>query len=472
MTDPIIVLGAGCTGLSAAWKLARLGHPVLLLEKNERVGGLAGGVHINGNIYEYGPHIFHTTDPEILADIRGIMGDELFTFHKTASVKFQGKYFKFPLAIREVLLKLPLPTVLHAGLSFAWHYVLGFVEHPKVETTETLLRRYYGKVLYEIFFKSYIEHVWGVRAAEFSPAFARQRIPRLNFVDIWDKLVTAVKKRLGPHRVNTEDYVERVEGDNYTTRAGFSLITQRMADKVVELGGELQLGARVTALARTDSRITAVEYEQGGRRIRRECAGVINTVPINDAALMLQPPADQPVRDAAAQLRYRALVFVGVHVRRPRVLLASFMYFREHSFNRISDLALLGFHVDPPGSTLLVAEISCSTEDRAWKDEEYAQQVVLDDLIREELITREDVIDANVFRAEHAYPMYLLNFEGHLATLLDWAATMANFETAGRQGRFAYVNTHIAMKMGDEAVDRLLQKIDPAPQPAGAETHV
>jgi protoporphyrinogen oxidase len=461
MTDPIIVLGAGCSGLAAAWRLARNGRPTLLLEKYERVGGLAGGVHLNGNIYEYGPHIFHTKDSEILTDIRGIMGDELFTFHKTASVKFRGQYFRFPLAIREVLFKLPLPTVIHAGLSFAWHATFGRLDKPKVENTETLLRRYYGTVLYEIFFKTYIEHVWGVKATEFSPAFARQRIPRLNFVDVWDQLVTAVQKRFGPRQVNTEDFVERVEGDNYTTHVGFSLITQRMAEKVVELGGELELGARVVALEREDHRITAVEYEQHGQRYRRACAGVISTVPINEAALMLRPPADEAVRHAAAQLRYRALVFIGVHVRKPRVLAASFMYFREYTFNRISDLAQLGFHVEPEGSTLLVAEISCDTRDRAWQDDAYAEEVVIDDLIHEGLFTREEVLDVQVFRAEHAYPMYLLGYEEHLATLLEWAAQLANFETAGRQGRFAYVNTHIAMKMGYEAVNRLTAKLAP-----------
>jgi protoporphyrinogen oxidase len=164
--------------------------------------------------------------------------------------------------------------------------------------------------------------------------------------------------------------------------------------------------------------------------------------------------------ESARALKFRALVFVGLLVRRASVLPSSFMYFRQHSFNRISDLAQFGFHITPDGSTMLVAEISCDVNDRPWTDEEFAKRAVLDDLVAEKLLTREQVIEMHVFRAQHAYPIYALNYEDHLARLLKAFADMANAETAGRQGRFAYINTHIAMKMGYEAADRLGAKLN------------
>ena len=77
-------------------------------------------------------------------------------------------------------------------------------------------------------------------------------------------------------------------------------------------------------------------------------------------------------------------------------------------------------------------------------------------------LTQDQVAEMHVFRAQHAYPIYTLHYEKHLAIALQAISAMQNMETAGRQGRFAYINTHIAMKMGYEAADRLLAKLGDA----------
>ena len=105
---PVVVLGAGCAGLSAARRLREAGRPVLLVEAEDHVGGLAGGVRLGGDVYEYGPHIFHTTDARILADVKALMGPDLLPYERTIEIKFLGNYFKFPLSIKDVLFKLPL----------------------------------------------------------------------------------------------------------------------------------------------------------------------------------------------------------------------------------------------------------------------------------------------------------------------------------------------------------------------------
>jgi protoporphyrinogen oxidase len=460
-TLPIAILGGGCAGLAAGVRLAKRGRRVVVFEADDHVGGLAGGVHIGGNTYEYGPHIFHTTDPEILADIKSLVGAELLPYERTIRIRFLGNYFQFPLSVKDVLLKLPVPTVIHAGFSFLWHFTKGFFVRPKEETSETLLTRYYGRVLYEIFFKSYIVRVWGLSPAEFSPAFARERIPRLSLLSVLDKVWSAIKSRMG-HQIRTEGYVEKVEGHLYTTHRGFSLITERMAEGLRALGGEVRLGARVKALHRDGDRVSAVDVEEGGTVRRVPCAGIVNTLPLNETVRSLTPPLPDDVLRAADALRYRALVFVGIVVRRPRVLPASFVYFREHSFNRISDLSQFGFEIKPPGSTIVVAEIACNVKDDYWKDDALAKRDVVADLLREGLVRQEEILEVHVFRSAHAYPVYSLHYETHRQTLLSALEKTANLETAGRQGRFSYINTHVAMKMGYEAADRLVAKLEVA----------
>jgi protoporphyrinogen oxidase len=460
---PVVVLGAGCAGLAAARRLREAGRPVLLVEAEDHVGGLAGGVRLGGDVYEYGPHIFHTTDAKILADVKSLMGPDLLPYRRTIEIKFLGNYFKFPLAVKDVLFKLPLTTVVRAAFSFAWHFVRGALVAPEVENSETILQRYYGNVLYKIFFKDYIERVWGVSPAQFSPSFAKERIPRFNILEFIDKAAAAFKRRFSRGAaLKTEGYVEKVEGELWTTKRGFSMICDRMAEDAVKKGARLMLSARVVGLKREGSRVVGVEVESGGRRETVACSGIVNTLAINEAAKLFTPALGAEAALAASALRFRAIVFVGLKVRRPKVLRASFMYFREHSFNRITDLAHFGFHMDPPGTTLLVGEIACDPSDAVWSDEAAAVKAVVDDLAREDIIAPSEVVSTTVFRTRHAQPMYLLGYEAALKTLLDAFAALDNAETAGRQGRFQYVNTHVALKMGSDDADRLDRRLGPA----------
>ena len=444
---PVVVLGAGCAGLAAARRLREKGIPTVLIEAEDRVGGLAGGIRLGRDVYEYGPHIFHTTDARVMADVKALMGAELIPYKRTISIKFLGGYFKFPLSIPDVLMKLPLTTVVHAGASFAYHFTKGLLVRPARENSETVLRRYYGDVLYRIFFKDYIERVWGVSPADFSPSFARERIPRFS--------ILAALDRFSP---KTAGYVEKVEGELWTTKHGFSLICERMAEDFVKKGGELRLSTRASKLSREGGRVVAVDVERGGETRRLACAGVVNTLAITDAARMFSPALDADALDAASRLRFRAVVFVGLKIRKPRALRASFMYFREHSFNRITDFAHFGFELDP-GTTLLLAEIACDEKDAFWRDEAAAVAAVVSDLVREKIVERGEISETHVFRARHAYPMYTLGYERALETLLGAFGALENVETAGRQGRFQYVNTHIAMRMGFDAADALERKL-------------
>lgn len=421
------------------------------------MGGLAGGIIFDGNVYEHGPHIFHTTDQEILSDIKALMGPDLLPLKHTVSIKFLGNYFKYPLSMKDVLRKLPPTTVLHAAASLAYRFVEGTVRKPEVETSETVLRRLYGDVLYKLFFEDYITRVWGIPPSEFSPAFARERIPRFNFLKSMEQVSKFLngKIKAATGAMKTRGYVEKLEGPLYTTKRGFSMITERMADRLQEGGQEIRLDTEVVAVERDGNRIKAVAVERQGRRESIPCAAVINTLPINLAAKMITPSLGSEVEKAASSLRFRALVFVGVHVRRPKALPASLMYFREHAFNRITDLAHFSFHIEPAGSTLLIAESACDPKDRFWTDEEASKQAVINDLVRENIVRRDEIIAAHVFKARHGHPMYTLHYEKALAALLEAFAKLDNLETAGRQGRFQYINTHVAMKMGYEAADRL-----------------
>ena len=456
MDKKIAILGAGPAGLAAAWSMAKKGNKVFLFERKEHVGGLGGGVALDGNIYDYGPHIFHSADQKILDDVKSIAGDEMFTVKKPILIKFMGTYFKYPLSIKDVLLKLPLITIMRAAFSFLWWNIRYALIKPRTETSETILVRSYGKVLYEIFFKSYIEHVWGMPPSDFSPKFAEQRIPRLSALSFLYKIVN-ISRKFFHKNVSTENYVENMEGNIYSTKRGFLAIAERMAHKIKDLGGVIYASAEVRGVVKQNNGSFVIEANRPDSEI--EFDGVISTLPLNELAKMLSPTMDESALKASEQINFRALTFVGLLISKDRVLPASILYFRERSFNRITDLSYFGMVVRPKGHTIVIAEVTCGKSDPFWKDEQYASKTVIDEILKEGLVTRDMIKQSHVFKYEHAYPIYKFGFEKAIDKVVEGIGTYKNLETAGRQGLFKYVNTHIAMKMGYEAAESLESKL-------------
>ena len=457
MNKKTYILGGGSAGLAAGWRLSKKGKAAEIIELSNRPGGLAGGVEINGNIYEYGPHLFHTTDTEILNDVKSLMGQDLMVFHRTVKVKFMGKLFDFPLSVTDVISKLPLKTVASSFFSLVFYSIRSMLVKPKVENTETVLLGNYGKILYEIFFKSYIEQVWGIPPANFSPDFARQRIPRMNFLEIMERFVKYFS-RSKTEKMDTEQFVEKTEGDIFTTRRGFSMIAERIMSQIESLGGTVRLNTSAKQLNIADNRIESIKTSIGKIEEIVECDHVISTLPLGVLVKLAYPAPPKEVQEAAARLKYRATVFVGTVVRRKPVLPASFMYYREISFNRIMDLGYFGIDINPEDATILIAEVNCETSDFIWIEENHAKEMVINDLVKEGLLDKNEILETHVFKAPHAYPIYLLNYEKDLKVLFDWVDSIKNLQTIGRQGRFQYINSHVAMKMGYNAADAIISE--------------
>lgn len=450
----IAVLGAGCAGLAAAMRLSKKGYRVFIFEQNANVGGLGRAEKKNGNIYEHGPHLFHTTDQEIFADIKAIAGGDIFPVKKTILIKFLGDYFAYPLSFRDVISKLPKKTIARAFFSFLFYKIKASVFIRKEKNSETELLRNYGKVVYDIFFKDYIKRVWGIRPSEFSPKFAQQRVPRLSLSGLFLKFHPGRKLN-----TSTADFVENTEGESYSTKKGFSVIAEKMLQEIEKCGGVIYRESEVVKLRRQENGKFKVGINSSKLQNNQEFEGVVSTIPINNLVGLLEPVMSTDARRSAGRLKFRPVVFVGLLVARKKVLPASILYFRELSFNRIIDLSYFGIEANPKDYTQLVAEITCSKDERFWTDDKHASESVIKELEAEGLIERNMIKDAHVFRAEYGYPVYTLGFEDSLKEIMGELDSYGNIKTAGRQGLFRYVNIHIAIKMGYEAADALEEKI-------------
>ena len=106
---PVVVIGAGPAGLGGAYRLAQRGFDVTVIERDAAVGGNAGSFDVAGLRVDFGSHRLHPScAPEILSDIRGMLGDALLDRPRHGRIRIQGRWVHFPLKPADLIAHLPL----------------------------------------------------------------------------------------------------------------------------------------------------------------------------------------------------------------------------------------------------------------------------------------------------------------------------------------------------------------------------
>ena len=116
-----------------------------------------------------------------------------------------------------------------------------------------------------------------------------------------------------------------------------------------------------------------------------------------------------------------------------------------------------GVKISPEGATILIAQITGQPDSPLWGNDQRTSDLVIAELVEEGLIAKSDLLKTNVFKTEHGYPIYRVGYEKHLESMISHIKKYQNLFSIGRQGRFAYINTHVAMKMGYDTA-REIQK--------------
>jgi protoporphyrinogen oxidase len=456
----VAVLGAGVCGLYAARVLAEAGLRVTVLDQFEVVGGLAAGQAHNGNFYDLGVHQLHAFDHEVFADVAELMGDRLIPVAKCAKIRYGDGYRRYPLEFTDLLTGIPPWTLANGVVGLGVQSVRNRVAARPARNAEEALIQLYGRPLYGYFFRDFTHRYWGMPASSLSPSFVRTKMPRLSAVDV-------VRRGLG--RLGLADPSDGVVESAlaretlYYSPTGSRELPLTLAAFVRAHGGEVWLDSPVVGVAVDADRVQAVRYRQAGEERELACDYVISTLPLPALVRAIDPPSPPEVLAAADQLKYKAVTVFGLLVRRPQVLDAQSIYFRERIFHRVAEPKRCGLVVTPPDYTILLVETTCDVGDDRWRGGEATRRRISDDLAAEGLIDAADIVETHVMRAEHAYPVFELGFEPYRDRLLDCVAGYHNLWSTGRQGAFAYPNLHQVMRMGATAAGEVLDQLGVRP---------
>ncbi len=432
----LVILGAGPAGLAAAWRAASKGLDVVVLERSERVGGMAASLDVAGMRVDRGSHRLHPATPRrILEDLRGLLGQDLQTRRRNSRLRIGGQLVGFPLRAGELATTLP-PSML-AGV--ARDAVTSPLRRSRADTYADVLRVGLGPTLYDALYAPYAEKLWGLPGQRISGDQARKRVTADTPWKVAGRVLRS-RQREGQGRTF------------YYPRRGFGQIVDVLADVAVAAGARIKTGAEVDRLlVRSDC---AVADTVDGQEVLARRA--FSTIPLPVLARITSPGAPLSAVEAAGRLTFRAMVLVYVvHAGgRWSPYDAHYIPGPETPVTRLSEPANYRDSADDPQDlSVLCAEIPCQAGDVVWSasDDELADLV--DEALASTGLPPLQHAGVHVERAANVYPVYATGYEWHLAGLDAWARTLPTVTSFGRLGLFAHDNTHHALTMAYDAVD-------------------
>ena len=450
MAEPhVVILGAGPAGVGAAYQLRRQAKArVTVLEQQPEVGGNAGSFDGGGQRLDYGSHRLHPAcDPAILADVRRLLGEDLLDRPRHGRIRLRGKWIHFPLTPIDLVLRLDPGFALGTARDAARKLLRrsGTTE----DTFAGVLIANLGPTICQDFYFPYARKIWGCDPRELSAIQARRRVSAGSFTKLVRKVLNSVPGFKPPG-----------SGRFYYPRHGYGQISEAYAEAARDLGATLHLGHPVTSITQpgAPSKPWVVEASRDASILTVNADYLWSTIPIPVLARLMNPPAPRAVLEAAATLRFRAMILVYLELPVDRFTEFDAHYFpgSDTRMTRMSEPKNYAALEEPRGQTTLCAELPCAVTDECWgMDEASLGNLIAVDLKRADIPLPAAPSRVHVRRLRQAYPIYLAGYERAFEVLDQWVSSLPNMLSYGRQGLFAHDNTHHALAMAYAAVDCL-----------------
>ncbi|MDD4857769.1 MAG: FAD-dependent oxidoreductase [Candidatus Krumholzibacteria bacterium] len=464
----VVIVGAGLTGLGAAWELSENGIPPIVIERMPRVGGMAGSIERDGYIFDLGIHGLFPSQKgnEAIVDrMRSLLGDELIPVKKRTAIFFNERYVNYPLRFNDMFRALDWDQMIRCFLDFSKTRIRRRLGHKMDEESfEGWIKSHFGGALYNIYFGPYAKKVWGVSCSRLSSS---QLLRRVTTVSLWDIAKKATRRLVGLSTEGKSEYSQQPQIFYYGQR-GAKVMAEKIKDVVERNGGTFLLAHDVERINLTpDNRVASVSVRDGsGAEKIIECDYLISTMSLPRLVRSFNPLLPRETLAASNELRYRAILFINLMLARPRVYEAQWVYYSDGKtlFNRINEYPNLGSpHFAPEGKTSLSIEVTCFEGDDGWNrpPEELVKQCV-SDLQELDLIREEEIEGYFVTKLPNVYPLFELDTERHLARTMESLSRIGNCSTIGRQGRFMYMNMDEALLEGITECARVRNALESA----------
>jgi protoporphyrinogen oxidase len=438
----VVIVGAGPAGLTAAYDLTKHDLRPIVLEKRNIVGGLARTESYKGFYFDMGGHRFFTKVPEVKRMWHEVLGKDFLLRPRLSRIYYKKKFFYYPLKPFNALTGLGLFESLLIIWSCVWWYLF---PHRKEDTFEQWVTNRFGKRLFQTFFKSYTEKVWGIPCSELKADWAAQRIKDLS-------LKTALLNMFLKPKKTIKSLIEEFE----YPRLGPGMMWNTVKERIETRGATVRMEADVAAITRKGNLIDSVIIATNGHREVIQGTHFISSMPVTEFIKKLDPSPPPDVLQAAEKIHYRDFLTVCLIVNKPELFPDNWIYIHDPDVKvgRIQNFKNWSPDMVPdPAKTSLGLEYFCTEGDDLWNmaDSDLIE-LGKQEVDRIGLARYSDIEGGCVCRVPKAYPVYDSDYREYVLTVRKFIDGLENFQTIGRNGLHRYNNQDHAMLTGMLAV--------------------
>ena len=442
---PVVIIGAGPAGLAAAYELVRQGIRPIVLEQSDYLGGIARTETHKGYHIDIGGHRFFTKSKEINRLWKEMMGDDFLKVERISRIYYQGRFFGYPLRMGNTLSNLGVIESAKIALSYIQAKIW---PHATEDNLEQWITNRFGARLFQTFFRTYTEKVWGKPCRNIRADWAAQRIKGLS-------LMTAVANALFGNQkskslINEFDY----------PRKGPGMMWQRFQREIEVGGGEIRLLSRVVGIAIKNGLINSIRFSCNNEMTELPVGHLISSMPLPKLITTLIPKPPEEVLEASRKLSYRAFLIVVLIIERKALFPDQWIYIHDPGVKvgRIQNFKNWSAAMVPhPDKTSVGMEYFCDEDDNLWNltDDELIN-LASKELTHLGLAAIEEVTDGFVVRQPKAYPIYDDEYGSHLENMRVFTKSITNLQTIGRNGMHRYNNMDHSMITGTLASRNIL----------------
>ena len=440
-----VVIGAGPAGLSAAYELAKRNLRPVVLEERDKVGGLARTENYQGFHFDMGGHRFFSKVKEVNEMWREVLNGNFLRRPRLSRIYYNCKFFSYPLKPFNALVGLGFWESTWILLSYLKWQIFPYRQE---DTFEQWVTNRFGKRLFQTFFKTYTEKVWGIPCSELKAEWAAQRIKDLSLKTALLSMFVKPKKTIKT-LIDEFDY----------PRLGPGMMWKAVQEAIEQRNGRVQLNSEVIRINRTGSRIDSISVANNGDQRTIQGTHFISSMPLTDFVKRLKPEPPSKVLKAAEQLKYRDFLTVCLIVNKPELFPDNWIYVHDPAVKvgRIQNFKNWSPDMVPdPSKTSLGLEYFCTEGDELWNMQDADLiEIGKREVQRIGLANYSDIESGCVFRVPKSYPVYDSDYRDSLATLKEFVSSFENFQTVGRNGLHRYNNQDHAMLTGMLAVRNL-----------------